>query len=372
MSEQDIKEFLTEGVPGAPDPEGWGDQAQRNYRRRRAMVGGAAGGLAAVAAAALLVPMGLMVTNLTDPTRNQAVADYAQENAAPMGAAEPEAATEEGAMSDAAAAPGEDDPGNPDAPMPFGDPPQSSLCDTANLVQWDGKDLAPGATSIVLCQSEASAPKVLPQEALTSGVEQVVATINSLPAAPDDLICTLELGEGYQVRVNYPDRSVVLDVEEYSCLLVHGANGEPRVGSDQVSEALRVAFQQQRASQTPPTAQPVPGCGQWTDLLAPLTRQDFLDQLSRVTRAYYCPDSFGKAKPVELDAEVAKIFASATPDDPVFPDPMLENSMLILVGPWGEQLRVWNWTEDGNYLIELAPWSPDPATAKRLTELLPS
>jgi hypothetical protein len=100
----------------------------------------------------------------------------------------------------------------------------------------DAPDAVPeGATSARLCQGPGTTFGV-PDDALTTGVDDLVAAVNDLePTGPPE-VCTLELGPGYRIALGYDDGSTfVVSGRLYGCQSVvvgSGYRSAPQVAQE--------------------------------------------------------------------------------------------------------------------------------------------
>ncbi len=82
----------------------------------------------------------------------------------------------------------------------------------------DAPDAVPeGATSARLCQGVGTELEV-PEEALVSGVDDLVAAVNAQDVTGEPQMCTMDLGPGYRIAFGYDDgSSFVVSGQLYGC-----------------------------------------------------------------------------------------------------------------------------------------------------------
>ena len=82
----------------------------------------------------------------------------------------------------------------------------------------DAPDAVPeGATSARLCQGVGTELEV-PEEALVSGVDDLVAAVNAQDVTGEPEMCTMDLGPGYRIAFGYDDgSSFVVSGQLYGC-----------------------------------------------------------------------------------------------------------------------------------------------------------
>jgi hypothetical protein len=190
-----LREGLADAVPEPPINPDRASAAERLARRRRRTTALAVVGTAgAVAAAAVLTAT--LASGGDDPDRD--AVDTASEG--PSFVVEcPPIKVDKGGVAEES----EIDQPDPDAP-----------------------DAVPeGATSARLCQGPGTTFGV-PDEALTTGVDDLVAAVNDLePTGPPE-VCTLELGPGYRIAFGYDDGSTfVVSGRLYGCQSVVVGSG---------------------------------------------------------------------------------------------------------------------------------------------------
>lgn len=105
-----------------------------------------------------------------------------------------------------------------------------------------------GATSARLCQGPGTTVEV-PEEALVSGVDDLVAAVNDLEASPEHVMCTMDLGPGYRIAFGYDDGSTfVISGKLYGCrTLVVGSTY--RAGPEAVQAAFLELLDDQQATE---------------------------------------------------------------------------------------------------------------------------
>ena len=101
-----------------------------------------------------------------------------------------------------------------------------------------------GATSARLCQGPGTTFDV-PEDALVTGVDGLVAEVNALPETGEPEVCTMDLGPGFRIAFGYDDGSTfVVSGQLYGCrTLVVGS------GYRSDPEAAQAAFVTALASQ---------------------------------------------------------------------------------------------------------------------------
>ncbi|TNM40362.1 hypothetical protein FHP29_09885 [Nocardioides albidus] len=115
-----------------------------------------------------------------------------------------------------------------------------------------GPDHIPdGAISVRLCRGFGGAIEV-PDDALVSGVDEIAAAINGLAAPGPNVLCTGELGPGYQLVFAYADGTTQVAAGElYGCRPVV-VNGTERLGADAPWKRFIDLLRAQRSGATPP------------------------------------------------------------------------------------------------------------------------
>lgn len=104
-----------------------------------------------------------------------------------------------------------------------------------------------GATSARLCQGPGTVMDRLPDRALVSGVDRLVAAVNDLEVAPEDMACTADLGPGFRVAFGYDDESTfVVTGQLYGCRSVLVGSGY-RLGADPIPRLFTDLLAEQRA-----------------------------------------------------------------------------------------------------------------------------
>jgi|GEM_PF-5781425 len=132
---------------------------------------------------------------------------------------------------------GGDDPGKPDhqvasdPPPPVECPPIEIRNGTALGSAIDEPDpdapaaVPEGATSARLCQGPGTTFDV-PEEALVTDVDDLVAEINALPETGAPEICTMDIGPGFRIAFGYDDGSTfVVSGQLYGCRTVVVGSG---------------------------------------------------------------------------------------------------------------------------------------------------
>lgn len=190
-----------------------------------------------------------------------------------------------------------DDPAGPTATTcPEPDP---GGVDSSKATGKAGDGLPPGATSARLCLGPGN-PFDVPLDALVTGVDDLIATINGLephPTSGPDQACTLELGTGYQIVFGYPDGSTSLvSGQPYGCAAVAiGADDfrtEPLLPRDRFVALLR----KQRDAAEPPATAPASDLHCQGALgMSPVGRA------ADITEAVYCADGPGPAIPIPVE-----------------------------------------------------------------------
>lgn len=96
-----------------------------------------------------------------------------------------------------------------------------------------------GATSARLCQGPGTTFEV-PDDALVTDVDELVAEVNALPETGEPEVCTMDLGPGFRIAFGYDDGSTfVVSGQLYGCRTLVVGNGyraEP--------EAAQAAFRE--------------------------------------------------------------------------------------------------------------------------------
>ncbi|MHA6523989.1 hypothetical protein [Tessaracoccus sp. G1721] len=121
---------------------------------------------------------------------------------------------------------------------------------------FDG-NLPAGATSAWLCgdPNEGLTSTGGPAEALTEGVDELVAAFNGLEPLPQDVACTMEYRMTYVVVVDYSDGSKRLTGELHGCRTV--SDGERRLaGADGFLATILGMWEDQRAGREAPAEVP--------------------------------------------------------------------------------------------------------------------
>jgi hypothetical protein len=94
-----------------------------------------------------------------------------------------------------------------------------------------------GATSARLCQGPGTTFEH-PEEALVTGVDDLVAAVNDLAVAEEPEMCTMDLGPGYRIAFGYDDSSTfVVSGRLYGCRTLVVGSGY-RAGPEAAQEAF--------------------------------------------------------------------------------------------------------------------------------------
>ena len=158
-----------------------------------------------------------------------------------------------------------------------------------------------GVAWVIMCPAAGSIPdlaQVTPPEALTTGAQQVAATLDALPVAPREPMCPLNAGPDYDFVFGYGDGTAqAVRGQTAGCRFIAG-----RVGAEQVDQAFVQALVAQREHQQPPTVAVTDSCGRFSPVM-PL-------DTARIVRVDVCvgqSDTFGRdGRTVPLPAAVAK------------------------------------------------------------------
>ena len=137
-------------------------------------------------------------------------------------------------------------------------------------VPYPGGDLDTGAASVRLCPGEPivylgnrySLSQVQATEQLTTGVDDLVALVNGLPAPDTDQFCFSDGGPRLTYWFTYPDDRVSAVVfERFGCRSVLTGEEDGRLGGTELEAAFADALVAQRSAAAPPSVeQPQPRC----------------------------------------------------------------------------------------------------------------
>jgi hypothetical protein len=273
-----LREGLADAVPEPPINPDRASAAERLARRRRRTTALAVVGTAgAVAAAAVLTAT--LASGGDDPDRD--AVDTASEG--PSFVVEcPPIKVDKGGVAEES----EIDQPDPDAP-----------------------DAVPeGATSARLCQGPGTTFGV-PDEALTTGVDDLVAAVNDLePTGPPE-VCTLELGPGYRIAFGYDDGSTfVVSGRLYGCQSVVVGSGyrtSPEAAQAAFLELLDAQQQEADGASPDDAATADPSCpddgAQQYSYNEPIGGPSFEEILSGLTAAILCIDDGSGPASTEID-----------------------------------------------------------------------
>lgn len=137
-----------------------------------------------------------------------------------------------------------------DAPVRYaeGDLPGGAvsvrLCPGPPIVSYDGTTIDTG---------------IQPPELLTTRVDELVETVNSLEAPPDDIACNMDGGPRLAYWFGYADgdvRAVVF--ESFGCQFLLVGQEASRLDGERVAQLFTEALLDQRAATTPPETVPSP------------------------------------------------------------------------------------------------------------------
>jgi len=99
-----------------------------------------------------------------------------------------------------------------------------------------------GATSARLCQGPGTTFQV-PDDALTTDIDSLVADINALAPSPEHEMCTSDLGPGYRIAFGYDDGSTfVVSGQLYGChtlVVGSGYRSDPEAAQQAFLDRLR-------------------------------------------------------------------------------------------------------------------------------------
>lgn len=345
MTDDQFSKAFKKIVPDSPSPDDWAAGALRKRRNRAGVVGGTVG----VLAVALAIPVTL---NLAD---SPLTADPEE----PVAAEEQEHSPED---SDGAAPPKGD--GLLGAAACFDDAGQR--------VQPEAGDAAlePGAVRAWLC-GDASPDNpfgtVGPLEALEQDVDQVVEFVEAQPEVDlATMTCTMEYSLSYLVVLEYADgsRSHVTG-ETHGCQVVT-AGETARSGGVEFLDHLTGLWSSQRDSVDAPEASPgTPACPAPGTMLVP--------GLDEVVAGAVCvgEPTTGEYGRAELQPEDVERVVADIRDNAVEGEPMGWDTAVVLVGPWGDWLRLISSEDGSNYGFIDADgaswnWTPTPEVAELL------
>ncbi|HWJ08652.1 MAG TPA: hypothetical protein VNS46_04705 [Nocardioides sp.] len=275
-----------------------------------------------------------------------------------------------------AATVGGDDPARQDAAdqgpqSPYDAPPcPATPVDTQTRV---GPDHVPdGATSVRLCGGN-EVPIEVPDDALVSDVDGVVAAVNGLEDKAPDAACTMELGPGYQLVFDYPDdEPIVVSGALYGCRDVV-VNGVERTGADVPWEKFIDLLRAQRERLAPPAPADVsaidcPTADETTGTPSVGRAQD-------LAVAALCVGGGAPAAipPAELDLLLADIVANTRENAPVV-DCASSPPFPQIVGltAWGDTVEISSDCGDSRFVMSYDPysvWTPAPEAAAVLERL---
>ncbi|HSO68155.1 MAG TPA: hypothetical protein VLQ67_00825 [Arachnia sp.] len=238
------------------------------------------------------------------------------------------------------------------------------------LTPFDG-DLPDGAVSAWLCgdPNEGFTSTGGPAEALTEGVDELVAAFNALEPLPQDMACTLEYRMTYVVVVDYADGSKRLSGELHGCRAV--SDGERRLaGADGFLATIVGLWEDQRAGLQAPTEAPEV-CPPLTTLVA-ATPEDVL-------AGYVCSRDFGDIRILQEvpDDLLARMTESLKTDvgGEVPGMGIDDRGAFVLVDGWGSTTSLVP-LHDGNFAVDPGPlteftyWKPPVDLAEELHAFL--
>ncbi|MBB1514576.1 hypothetical protein H5398_01095 [Tessaracoccus sp. MC1679] len=242
--------------------------------------------------------------------------------------------------------------------------------DRFQLTPFDG-DLPDGAVSAWLCgdPNEGFTSTGGPAEALTKGVDELVAAFNALEPLPQDIACTMEYRMTYVVVVDYADGAKRLSGELHGCRAV--SDGERRLaGADGFLATVVRLWEDQRAGLPAPTEAPEV-CPPLTTLVA-ATPDD-------VMAGYVCSRNFGDIRILqEVPDDLLARMAESLKTDVGGEVPGMgidDRGAFVLVDGWGSTISLvplhdGNFAVDPGALTEFTYWKPPVDLAEELHAFL--
>lgn len=240
-----LTQRLHDAVPPAPEVSGWAGRAAASARRA-----GAARSALLAGAVALAVVAGVVTWTLR-PSVGGVLASPAPPTQLSVDPADPEKPTSPPT------------PSLPTEPKHPTQPPSTAGCPDNLEPDLPAQGVPAGAIALRICP--AGAPELMlipPNDELTTGLDEVIAKINALPAGGPDQVCTSEMGPAYRLVFTYRGRTpVVVDGQLYGCRIL-GSPQRFRNGADKILTELVDRWTKQRAAQgeSAPPPRPNPWC----------------------------------------------------------------------------------------------------------------
>jgi hypothetical protein len=331
--EQWLREGLADAVPEPPITPDRARSAERLARRRRRQAAAGAGGVVGVIAGAAALTAALTGGGVSDHVASDPPGALQCPPIKLLGVAEAEGSAI--------------DQPDPDAP-----------------------DAVPaGATSARLCQGPGTQFHV-PVDALTTGIEGLVAAVNALePVGPPDA-CTAELGPGYRIVFGYPDGSTfVVSGLLYGCQTLTVGSGY-RADPEAAKDAFTTRLLAQRQASDPPAGgvASAPGCAGTAAIFDPAPGDPLV-------AAALCVRDTGKSGDVmrvpipaaDLATLVADIAANAHPVNGI-PRCYREEPYLAAQTAWGDPVTI-DYQCNAYYLPDRRAWEPSAAAQSIIDRL---
>ncbi|MFZ2503908.1 MAG: hypothetical protein WAW88_14690, partial [Nocardioides sp.] len=282
--------------------------------------------------------------------------------------------------------------------LPAGAPPVIDCPDAPTSLDTTPAtgELPRGAVAVRLCPTRGSGASGLwagPAELLTTGVDELIAVINSQQAPPPSGVgCTSDGGWSYSLAFAYPDGVTrVVHGEQFGCYWVRIEGDGIRFGAGPVWQAARAAWGAQRAEQRPTMTPNPPDCGALIGrgdppALSPFAAPEDMVQAALCVSVEGAGPLPGVQKQVPqalLTRVVDAYLRQRTPlrkSASCETDPASGRDIVQLLGvtPWGDRVllssacagRLWhvNAIDDARGYV----WRPDDALASELMALVDS
>lgn len=309
MNDDELRDVLHGGVPAAPEVSRWADKARRRARRTLALATGAS--LLAVAVVGALV-----IGNLR-PGGTVAM-PIAPQSSPPVASSAP-ATT-----------------------------PASDACDPGGPLPAAPQDLPPGATVVRLCPDgyDPGATFITPTDLLTSGVSDLIDTINATPLVPLSDSCRKGYSRTFRVVFGYPDGSQITLIGRLASSdgIAGGTAGScDRLGrtdawhSGELLSTLRLAWLHQRGDSRNGQPYEDPNCS----MLSPSL---FAADLAEVTTVIVCGrggSNQGRAGVLTTEQSRAVIADIAQHSSPGADDTQNFATIINLFTPWGDLITLY-------------------------------
>ena len=214
-----------------------------------------------------------------------------------------------------------------------------------------------GATSARLCQGPGTQFHV-PLDALTTGVDGLVADLNALePVGPPDA-CTAELGPGYRIAFGYPDGSTfVVSGLLYGCQTLTLGSGY-RADPEAAKDAFTTRLLAQREASDPPAATDAaaPDCVSTATVFDPAPDDPLVAAILCVRDGKSGDVTRVRIPPADLSTLLDDIAANAHPVSGI-PRCYREEPYLAAQNVWGDPVSI-NYQCNAYYLPDGRAWQP--------------